>query len=155
MGAVITKGTVLIVGENRGGKYLCEYTNLLEIMQGENFHIFYCVLIYIILFFCMNSFFYKLYFQYIFCIKINVWLKDTCRDALKVNYKKKSHLLYVITSKVFKCCIQLVARIVNIIIFEPLGNPLLVIPVAFPCVSSPPEGNYTCLVQIWQSGSCV
>lgn len=46
MGAAITKGTVLIVGENRG-KILCTYTNHLELVQGEKFHIFYYILSYI------------------------------------------------------------------------------------------------------------
>lgn len=67
---------------------------------------------------------------------------------LKSILEKQPHLLYVIISKDFKCSIFISCKIVNIIIVVPLGNPLLVIPVAFPCVSSPPEGNYTCLVQI-------
>lgn len=35
----------------------------------------------------------------------------------------------------------------------PYGSPCVSIPVAFLYISSQPEGNYTCLVQIWQSES--
>lgn len=70
-------------------------------------------------------------------------------NAFEVNFRKTtSFIVCDIISKDFKCKIFISCKIVNIIIVVPLGNPLLVIPVAFPCVSSPPEGNYTCLVQI-------